>query len=113
MCEIRTFANLQNYPDWLRADGDACLIHVRLTPKSDRDALENAETRADGRQHLKARVRAVPEKGKANAALEALVAKACGVPRSDVRIVSGDTAREKTVRIEGMTPGAVLAAIAR
>ena len=98
-------------PGWLRADGDSCLVFVRLTPKSDRDALENAGTRADGRQHLKARVRAVPEKGKANAALETLVAKACGVPRSDVRIVAGDTTREKTVRISGVSPQAALAFI--
>ena len=74
---------------------------VRLTPKSARDAVEGAETAADGRRHLKARVRAVPEKGKANQALVRLLAAALGVPASAVEITSGDTARLKTVRISG------------
>ncbi len=46
-------------------------------------------------------MRAVPEKGKANAALEKLLAKAVGVPRSAVAVIKGGTDRLKTVRIEG------------
>lgn len=56
---------------------------------------------ADGRCHLKARVRAVPENGAANQALQRLVAKALGVPASAVSVVAGDTSRLKTLRIEG------------
>lgn len=78
-------------------------LFVRLTPKSSRDAVEGVETASDGRAHLKARVRAVPEKGKANAALVKLIASTLGVPARDVEIVSGDTARLKTVRISGDT----------
>lgn len=51
---------------------------------------------------LKARVRAAPTGGEANAALEALVAKAVGRPRSAVRVVAGQTARLKTLEIEGL-----------
>lgn len=76
-------------------------LFVRLTPKSSRDAVEGVETASDGRAHLKARVRAVPEKGKANQALVKLIASTLGVPARDVEIVSGDTARLKTVRISG------------
>lgn len=76
-------------------------LFVRLTPKSSRDAVEGVETASDGRVHLKARVRAVPEKGKANQALVKLIASTLGVPARDVEIVSGDTARLKTVRISG------------
>jgi len=50
---------------------------------------------------LRVRVRAVPDKGKANAAVIMLVAKALDVPRSAVTLVSGDTARLKTIKIEG------------
>lgn len=50
---------------------------------------------------LRVRVRAVPDKGKANAAVIALLAKALGVSKSAVKLVSGDTARLKTVEIEG------------
>ena len=56
---------------------------------------------ADGRSHLKARVRAVPENGAANTALERLVAKALGVPASTVSVVAGGTARLKTLRVAG------------
>ncbi|WP_027037328.1 DUF167 domain-containing protein [Mesorhizobium ciceri] len=76
-------------------------LFVRLTPKAGLDRLEGFETMADGRSHLKARVRAVPENGAANHALEKLLAKALGVPGSAVSVVAGGTARLKTVRISG------------
>ena len=86
-------------PFRLRADGID--LFIRLTPKSSMDRLEGVETLADGRSHLKARVRAVPENGAANAALERLVAKTLGVPASAVSVVAGGTSRLKTVRIVG------------
>ncbi|MER8376358.1 DUF167 family protein [Mesorhizobium sp. M1406] len=76
-------------------------LFVRLTPKAALDRLEGVETSADGRSHFKARVRAVPENGAANHALEKLIAKALGVPASTVSIVAGGTARLKTLRIAG------------
>jgi uncharacterized protein YggU (UPF0235/DUF167 family) len=76
-------------------------VRVRLTPRGGRDAVEGIEVLADGRAVLKARVRAVPEKGAANAALEALLAKHCGVPKSAVSVVAGATARVKSVAIQG------------
>ncbi|MFD2052512.1 DUF167 domain-containing protein [Mesorhizobium calcicola] len=76
-------------------------LFVRLTPKSSLDRFEGVVTAADGRSHLKARVRAVPENGAANKALEKLIAKALGVPASAVSIVAGGTARLKTLRIAG------------
>lgn len=48
-----------------------------------------------------ARVRAVPEKGKANAALIALLAKRLDWPRSAILLESGDTNRLKRLRIIG------------
>lgn len=84
-------------PYRLRADGAD--LFVRLTPKSSRDALEGVETTADGAAHIKARVRAVPEKGAANAALERLVARTLGIPAGSVAVVAGGTARLKTLRI--------------
>ena len=86
-------------PFRLRADGID--LFIRLTPKSSVDRLEGVETSADGRSHLKARVRAVPENGAANAALERLVAKTLGVPVSAVSVVAGGTSRLKTLRVAG------------
>ena len=84
-----------------RVRGDGIDLFVRLTPKSSVDRLEGVETAADGRCHLKARVRAVPENGAANQALQRLVAKALGVPASAVSVVAGATARLKTLRVNG------------
>ncbi len=97
-------------PKPYRARDGGVDVFVRLTPKSARDAVEGVEVTDDGRAHLKARVRAVPEKGKANQALVKLVAKAFGVRASDVELVSGDTARLKTLRIAG-DPQTIIATI--
>ncbi len=88
-----------NLPCRLRDDG--LDLYVRLTPKASKDELCGVETAADGKVHARARVRAVPEKGAANAALEKLVARSLGVPASTVAVVAGGTARLKTVRVSG------------
>jgi uncharacterized protein YggU (UPF0235/DUF167 family) len=76
-------------------------LFVRLTPHASKDEIESIEATADGREHLAARVRAIPDKGKANAALEKLVAAWLGVARTKVRVTAGATQRLKTLRIEG------------
>ena len=84
-----------------RSDRDGIVLAVRLTPKSARDAVDGLGTLSDGRLVVLARVRAVPEKGAANAALEALLAKALGVGKSLVSVEGGATARLKQVRVSG------------
>jgi uncharacterized protein len=79
----------------------AVLLTVRLTPKASRDGLDGAEALSDGRIVLKARVRAVPEKGAANSALIKLLAKSLKLPKSAITLESGSTARLKTLRLEG------------
>ena len=76
-------------------------LYVRLTPKAALDRIDGVETTADGRSHVKARVRAVPENGAANQAPERMMAKALGVPASAVSVVAGSTSRLKTLRILG------------
>ncbi len=56
---------------------------------------------SDGSAHLVARVRAVPEKGAANKALERLVARWLGVAPSAVAVAAGGKARLKTVNVSG------------
>jgi uncharacterized protein YggU (UPF0235/DUF167 family) len=74
---------------------------VRLTPRGGRDEIGGWAVDAAGKPHLKARVAAAPEDGKANKALTALLAKHLGVANSAVRIVRGETSRLKLVAIEG------------
>ncbi|MCT8999364.1 DUF167 family protein [Chelativorans intermedius] len=86
---------------FFRPAGNGVELFVRLTPKAARDAVEGVGETADGRRHLKARVRAVPEDGKANRALEKLVAGWLGVAARDVAVTGGATARLKTLAIAG------------
>jgi uncharacterized protein (TIGR00251 family) len=80
---------------------EGLVLSVRLTPRGGRDAIDGAETLADGRVVLKARVRAAPTEGEANAALIRLLAKMLGVAPRQVSVVAGTTARIKRVMIAG------------
>ena len=95
-------------PARVRLGGQGVSLRVRLTPKGGRDAVEGWAQDADGVSYLKARVRAVPEDGKANAALIELLAKSLSVSKSAVRIAAGGSARLKRIDIAG--DGAALAA---
>jgi uncharacterized protein YggU (UPF0235/DUF167 family) len=83
-------------------------LFVRVTPNAGRDAIEGVEQRDDGSAVLRVRVKAVPDKGKATAAVIVLLAKALGVPKSSIQVTSGDTARLKTLAVAG--DGVALAA---
>jgi uncharacterized protein (TIGR00251 family) len=84
-------------------------VAVRLTPRGGRDAIEGFAEDGAGRPLLKARVAAPPVEGEANAALIKLVAKALGLPRSAVRIASGESARVKVLEIDGLDEAEVRA----
>lgn len=85
-------------PYQIRSDG--IVLHVRLTPKGGRDAVDGITTLSDGHQVLKMRVRAVPEDGAANAALVATLAAFLQIPKSKIRLETGQTARLKTVLVD-------------
>lgn len=87
-------------------------LGVRLTPRASRDSVGPFEILADGATVLAVHVRAVPEKGAANAALVALLAKRLGVAKSAVEVVSGHTSRLKSVRIAGDPDGLARAIVA-
>ena len=85
---------------WVVQPGGVVLT-VRLTPRGGRDAIDGIAVLADGRCVLKARVRAPPSEGAANAALIGLVARALGVAPRALTLVAGDTARIKRLHIAG------------
>jgi uncharacterized protein len=91
----------QPQPRCYRLTPTAMLLRVRVTPNAGADRIEGSAIRDDGESVLRVRVAAVPDKGKANAAVVALLAKALGVPKSTISVVSGDTARLKTLEIVG------------
>lgn len=87
-------------PVWVwRLVAGGAELRVRAQPGASRDAVEGIGEDAAGQRFLKVRVRAVAEKGKANAAIEQVLAKELGVPKSAVSVEKGETQRIKTVRI--------------
>jgi uncharacterized protein (TIGR00251 family) len=73
------------------------VIRVKAVPGASRDAVAGAVG-----DRLKVRVAAPPEGGKANRAIERLIAAALGVKRGRVSIVTGQGGPEKSVRVEGL-----------
>lgn len=53
---------------------------------------------------LTVKLTAPPVEGKANRELVSFLAEVMGVPASDVEILSGETARSKSVSVLGVTP---------
>lgn len=88
----------------VRRDGADILLAVRLTPKASRQRLGGTWADADGKNWLQASVAAPPDKGRANAALIALLAKALKIARSSILLETGDTNRLKRLRILDCTP---------
>ncbi|HTJ58002.1 MAG TPA: DUF167 family protein [Devosiaceae bacterium] len=97
--------------DFYRSTEHGLTLHVRVTPRAAADRIDGVELRDNGQNVLRVRVRAVPDKGKANAAVIALLAEAFGVPNSSVAVISGETARMKTIAITG--DAALLVDVAR
>ncbi|RJF77060.1 DUF167 domain-containing protein [Rhodopseudomonas palustris] len=84
-----------------RYSAQGVAVAVRVTPRGGRDDIDGVETLSDGRSVVKVRVRAIAEGGEANRAVIELLAKSLGVPKRDVRLLSGTTSRQKQIAIDG------------
>ena len=60
---------------------------------------------------LKLKVSAPPEKGKANTCIVKFLAKALGVKKQDVQILSGHTNPIKQIQVHGVSESALLLAL--
>ena len=80
-------------------------VALRVTPRGGRDDIDGIETLANGRAVIKVRVRAIADGGEANRAVTELMAKALGVPKARVRILSGATSRLKQIAVDGDPAG--------
>jgi len=75
-------------------------IALRLTPKASRNGVSGLQEDAEGAVALKVMVTSVPENGKANKALIALLAAEWKIAKSSIAIISGATDRRKVLEIE-------------
>jgi uncharacterized protein (TIGR00251 family) len=95
---------------FFRCDGNGLTVTLKVQPKSSRNAIESVVPTPDGLA-LKVAVTAPPDKGKANAQVIALLAKAFDVAKSNVTLTLGETDRRKVVHVAGAPT--TLEAIAR
>lgn len=86
-------------------DGDV-FFKVRVMPRSSRDSIVGIYEDA-----LKIRLTAPPLEGRANEACRAFLSKKLGVPRSHVEIHTGETSRNKVVKVSGLNSEKVLKAL--
>ena len=82
-------------------------VAIHLTPRARADRIDGIASTADGSAVLKVAVTAPPTENRANDALIAVLAKAWGLPRRHISIVSGGKSRNKIVQIAG-EPGTLL-----
>lgn len=82
----------------IEEDGDSVTFEVRVAPRASRNAIMGVHEGA-----LKVALTAPPVEGAANDALRKLIAKALGVPKSNIEIVRGERARNKVLRVRGVT----------
>jgi uncharacterized protein len=79
---------------------------VRVTPRSGKEGVAGFEGGV-----VRIRLNAPPVEGKANDALVRFLAKAVGVPKNRVTLVTGERGRSKVVRVAGVTREALMAAL--
>ncbi|HEX6309020.1 MAG TPA: DUF167 family protein [Longimicrobiales bacterium] len=77
--------------------GASVRVRVHAQPRASRTEVLGAHGDA-----LRVRIAAPPVDGAANAELIRFIAKQLGIPRSAVRVASGDTGRAKVLEIDGM-----------
>ncbi len=76
-------------------------VAVQLRPRASATGIDGIALDGDGVPRLVARVTAAPERGKANAALIALLAREWRLPKGSMRVTAGAASRRKTVTVEG------------
>ena len=74
-------------------------VLIRLIPNASGDQISGVIQVGEDEFRISVKVRAVPEKGKANKALIDLFAKYLGISKSSIEVCTGDTSRLKTLRI--------------
>jgi uncharacterized protein (TIGR00251 family) len=91
-----------------RPGGTSATVTVRVVPRSTKEGVAGCEGGV-----VRIRLNAPPVEGKANEALVRFLAKALGVPKSRIALVSGEKGRNKIVRVDGITRDTLLAALDR
>ena len=90
----------------IKETADGVELAVRVIPRAGRTGCSGLRG-----ESLVVRLAAPPVEGAANDALIDFFARALGVPRRAVRILSGERNRDKRVAIAGVTAGQIASAL--
>ena len=82
------------------------LLHLRIQPNASRSEIAGLHG-----QRLKIRLQSPPQDGKANRELIRFLSKTLGIKKSSIDLIRGQTSRDKTVRITGLTPDELIALV--
>ncbi len=82
----------------LKKTPDGIIIPVRAQPGAKKDIIVG-----EWGGRLKIQIKVPPEKGKANEAIIKLLAKDLDLKRSKIRIISGESSRDKKVLVQDVT----------
>ena len=86
----------------IRPAAGGVVLPVKVVPGARGDRIAGVLGEA-----LKIATSAPPERGRANAAVAGMLAKALGIDRRSVELVSGRASRRKAFRVSGLTAGQV------
>lgn len=90
-------------PDWLELSADGCVLRLKVQPGAKRSRVVGPYA-----SQLKVAVAAPPVDGKANAALLSWLSETLGVKRSCLTLMSGETGRDKRVKVVSLDSQQVL-----
>ena len=76
-------------------------LRVRVMPNASKNAVTGIYVAGDGVMSLKVSTTAQPEKGKANKAVIAILAKKLGKAKSSFSVIAGQTDRNKVILVDG------------
>lgn len=77
---------------------EGVILSVKAQPGARKD-----EIAGEWADSIKVRVTAPPEKGKANEAIVRLLAEKLGLKKSAIKVISGETSRDKRILIQGIS----------
>ena len=84
-------------PVWARRDGAGWLLELHVQP-----GAKSTSVVGEHGGRLKLKISAPPVDNKANVHLLTWLAAQLGVPKSKVRLVRGESSRQKTVAVSGV-----------
>lgn len=84
--------------EWINETTEGITLRIRAVPRASKNEIQGLYDDA-----LKIRLTTAPVDGKANQALIKFLSKALKVSKAQIQIAQGETSRQKTVHISGLT----------